>query len=131
MNMTEFIETVISRGIAAAKKDYDKPEQSDKLKGSLEGFELCRGKNPKQLEELLAAARNDTIEAHRNQATDYWVIRCREVEIEWVCNVVSAVLANQGFQPIVATTARGVLMANDIFRSEGCLTPRDETPAET
>lgn len=103
-----FLEEVISQGIAGAKADY-KP--SDKLKGSIAGFEACRGKNIPELTELLSAARIATWDARQREASDYWWFRCYECEVEWVCNCVSACLLNQGLPTIVPPTARGVMQA--------------------
>ena len=37
----------------------------------------------------------------------YWYARCFALEVEWVCNVVSAMLMNEGRPTIVTPTARG------------------------
>ena len=44
----------------------------------------------------------------------YWRQRCKEAEVEWVCNVVSAMLSANGMAPIpgIYITARGVLAAS-------------------
>jgi len=110
-----FLERIINEGIEAAKESYKK----DALKrdGAIEGFEACRGLEPKQLLELLGDARAMTQEAFNDQSDDYWRIRCREAEIEWVCNVVSAMLHNQGIKPIVPPTARGMMKAASILNA--------------
>lgn len=129
MNLVEFLHQVIEHGITGAKADYCKPEQADKLRGSLAGFEACRGKNPKELLELLQEASKDTQKAHLDWAGNYWEVRCREAEIEWVCNVVSAVLVmSKAGPPITMVTARGVMAANRILKADGCIMVRDETP---
>jgi hypothetical protein len=53
MNYHEFLERVVDEGIAAAKAYYTRPEQKQKLDGSIAGFEACRGKTPPELKELL------------------------------------------------------------------------------
>lgn len=40
------------------------------------------------------------------ESDTYWFKRCYELEIGWVCNVVSALLVHQGRDPIVPVTAR-------------------------
>lgn len=124
MNLIEFTDRVINQGIEAAKEDYK--DSPDKLRGSLAGFEACRGKNPGELAELLLRANRDTQEAfHRadsgNGGDNFWEIKCRAAEIEWVCNVVSAVLVQNGFPAIVPVTCGGVLAANRIISSEGTI----------
>jgi len=112
MDYNTFLERVINEGIEAAKEDYkDDPQKRD---GSVEGFEACRGLRPHELYELLQDSGKAQQKAFREQSNDYWRIRCRQAEIEWVCNVVSAMLANSGLTPIITPTARGVQKAASI-----------------
>lgn len=105
---------IIEEGIEAARQDYTRPDDADKLRGSVEGFEMCRDLDPGGLAGVLERARKDTLQAHRDEAPDYWRIRCAELEVEWVCNVLSAVLMNQGLPVIVPPTARGAMKAAEI-----------------
>lgn len=118
LTLGDLLERVIDDGIDAARRDYGKPDDLLKLAGSLAGFHACRGRTPAQLAVLLSEARADTQAAYRAgpdpAATRYWYWRCRELEVEWVCNVVSAVLMNEGLPTIVPPTARGVLKAADV-----------------
>ena len=126
MNYEGFLNQVIDEGIAGAKEDYCKPEDADKLKGSLLGFEECRGKDVIELTVLLDGARKKTIEKHRDSAPDYWYWRCREGEIEWVVNVVSALMLATKRTPIINPTARGYMkMAEIIRKDEGCMAVRE------
>lgn len=66
MTYLETLERIINDGIEAAKEDYgrkDSPENKARLKGSIEGFEACRGKTPEQLARLLADERCKTNQA--------------------------------------------------------------------
>lgn len=109
----EFLTKIIDDGIAAARKDYaDSPE---KLKGSVAGFEACRGRDPAGLMELRSQAAEATARAFRERVNNYWEIRCYEAEVEWTCNVVSAALVNQGQEPIYPPTARGLMKAAEIL----------------
>jgi hypothetical protein len=121
MNLQIFIERIINDGIEAAKADYNKPEDKDRLIGALEGFELCRGKNFDELGVILKKAMKDTSDAHAKRAPDYWKIRCREAEIEWVCNTVSAIMLVNGSSVIIQPTCRGMMKANEIVGTEGLL----------
>jgi len=120
MDYLKFLERVVNEGIEAAKADYTKPQQKSKLEGSIEGFEACRGKSPEEILKLLTDARLKTLQAFHDvhdekvESDEYWKIRCRESEIEWTANCVSAVLANQGLPTIVPPTARGTLKAAEI-----------------
>lgn len=120
MTYTEALSSIIDQGMEAARKDYDREDQKSKLEGSLEGFERCRDKTPQQLKEVLDSAKVSTYQAlhdsHEDKITtdQYWKIRCCEAEIEWVCNVVSSILHNQGLPTIITPTARGMMKAAEI-----------------
>jgi hypothetical protein len=116
MNFIEALNCVIDDGINAASLDYNKPSQKNKLDGSIRGFEDCRNKNPIELKQLLIEANETSKNKMLKNAHDYWYWRCRTIEIEWVCNVMSCILdANK--QPIIANvmTARGMIKAADII----------------
>jgi len=115
----EFLETVIRDGIAGVMADYATPRDKDKLEGALKGFEECRGKNPKELLELLEQAKAKVWEAQCELVDRYWYWRCREAEIEWVCNVTGTVVGMNG------VTAMGVLKAAEVLaKMNGCLSIR-------
>lgn len=115
MNHQEFLTTVIEDGIEGARFSYKQPHNTIKLKGSLQGFEECRGKEVEELAKLLKEAEKTTQEAMMAQSPDYWFWRCRHLEIEWVCNVVSAVLYNENQPVIIQPSARGMVKAAEIL----------------
>jgi len=119
MTIERFLSRVIDDGIAAAKDDYTRPDQEEKLRGSIAGFEACRGKNAEGLKELLESSRTATQDAHQREAADYWWYRCYELEVEWVCNCFSAILANEGLPVIITPTARGTMKAAEIVGVKG------------
>lgn len=113
MTHDEFLNQIITRGIAACERDYaDRPAMRE---GSIAGFEACRGKTADQLRQLLQDAYRNTLQARHDRSPDYWRTRCFELEVEWVCNVVSAAAISSGGPFIVPPTARGVLMAAQIL----------------
>jgi hypothetical protein len=117
MDYDAFLTRVIDEGIEAVKKDYpgSTPAKKMKREGSIEGFEACRGLKPDELKDLLHDASKTVQVAYREQSDDYWRIRCREAEIEWVCNVMGAMMVAQGLRPIVPPTARGTMKAAAIL----------------
>jgi len=123
----DFLNRTIEDGIAGAKADY--ALDKTRLDGALRGFEECRRKDVAGLIALLTEAREKTFERYREQADDYWYWRCREAEVEWVCNVVSSLITAMGgaFMPITSPTARGYLKMAEIVRSDGCLTVRPDS----
>lgn len=92
-----FLTRVIDEGIEAANQDYN----GRKLDGAVDGFEACRGKLPNQFNALLGEARA-RMRPHVAGAEDFWYWRCYEAEVEWVMNVVSAMLVNEGKEPLMS-----------------------------
>lgn len=113
----DFLHQLIKEGIAAARADYqgDRDHHQAKLAGSIDGFEACRGKQPKEILELLEQAKVHSeqafIRVNEKEISDgeYWKTRCYMMEIEWMANCVSAMLVNQGLPPVVYPTYRAVL----------------------
>jgi hypothetical protein len=125
MKYFEFLAKVIEDGVEAAKKDYTRPAQQCKLHGSLAGFEICKEKGMVELKAILKEAQEASFEMSFGGSPDmkvdaetYWFKKCYEAEIEWVCNVVSAMMLNHGVRPIVRPTARGVQKAAEILNGE-------------
>lgn len=118
MDYGTFLNRIIEDGIAAAEKDYVDDQQ--KRDGAVRGFNECRGKSPEELVVLWTEASKRAQDAHLEDAGDYWFWRCRNAEIEWVCNVVSAMLVNQGKPPLFSwhPTAHGGMKAAEILRAE-------------
>lgn len=119
MNYTEFLTKVVDNGIEAARQSYNRPDQKDKLAGSVAGFQACRDKGPIELKGLLEASAVARADARKNDHDRYWWYRCYEAEVEWVCNVVSCMLINQKMPPIVPPTARGMVAASKILGVAG------------
>jgi hypothetical protein len=117
MNILEALNQIIDKGIEAVKRDYK--EGTDKYNGSIAGFEECRNKNPGELANLLIKSRQDTQKAFLRASKDitegYWFVRCFELEVEWVCNVLSAILQNNHLPVIVVPTCRGIMTAAEII----------------
>lgn len=118
----DVLHRLINAGIEAAREDYKDGEgRADKLAGSIDGFEACRGLQPPALLELLADAGKRMQEAfvrvNEKEISDgeYWRVRCRQAEIEWMANCVSAIMMNEGLTPIVPPTARAVLAVAQIL----------------
>lgn len=116
MSYQDFLTRVIDEGIEAAKTDYAGQKENDRLDGSIAGFEACRNKQPNELFEVFKEASEYMNKAFREQATNYWYFRCYQAEVEWVCNVVSALLYNEG-QPAILSylpTVNGMMKAASI-----------------
>lgn len=113
----QVLEHVINDGLEAVKDSYK--EGSNKLKGSIAGFESCRNKTVQELEQLLNEASQMVYNARLIEHEDYWFWRCKQAEIEWVCNVISVILLNEKLPIITAPTARGVLKAAEILKRLG------------
>jgi hypothetical protein len=114
MTFNDFLNAIIDDGSEAARFSYRQPRNRLKLDGSLRGFEECRGLDIEALSKLLQQARGATQIKYREQAEDYWYWRCRDAEIEWVCNVISAYLMKVGKPTIIPPTVRGLTKAAEI-----------------
>jgi len=117
MGYTEFLTKVIDEGIEAAKSDYTEESKKLELEGSIAGFEACRNKSPEELIEVWNEASKKMNDAFGEQRDNYWWFRCFQLEVEWVCNVVSAMLMNQGkYSPLLSwlPTVRGAMKAASI-----------------
>ena len=119
MLLIDAMNLIIDDGIEAAKLDYSKLKDDLKRRGAIQGFEECRGRTPTEIAVLLEEANESVRRAMRDQAPDYWYWRCREAEIEWVANVISAILHAQGQPGIVPPTARGMFKAAEIIGVKG------------
>ena len=122
MEFNKFLTAIIDKGIQACKRDYKRTDQKSILKGSIAGFEACRGKNTLELPQLLDEARkssNDwTMQSDHKSKKDidkHWYLRGFVLEVEWVCNVASCALYNQGLPTIIPPTARGMITASKIL----------------
>jgi hypothetical protein len=99
----KFLTKVIEIGITAAQRDYTDPL---KIEGSIEGFNLCKGRWPEELQLILSNCRGKTKVAYVLNAEDYWKTRCCEAEVEWVCGCLSAFLRSEGISDPYVPTAR-------------------------
>lgn len=115
MMYVEALDQCIDDGIEAARQSYIKPRDKLKLEGSIQGFEDCRTKTPVQLLTLLTEAGEKVVEVHREGGEQYWFWRCRQLEIEWVCNVMSHIQVANGGEAFAIMTARGGIKAADII----------------
>jgi hypothetical protein len=115
MNYEEALNKIINDGIEAAKQSYAKPGDELKLNGAIAGFEACRGLSPTSIGELMKKAFKTAEVCAVVQDPEYWYWRCRALEIQWVANVISAILDAQRLPVIVHPTVRGVKKAAEII----------------
>jgi len=125
MTYQKFLNRVIEDGIQAAKDVYTDPKDIDRLKGSIAGFEACRGKSPTELSELRVKANSQALVLHSGQISEYWFNLSFDWEVSWVCNCVSATLANEGLPTIVPPTYHGLMKAAEILETEKIKNTRD------
>lgn len=116
MDYYEFLNRVIDEGIEAATADYTEESDKERLEGSIAGFNACRNLLPEQLVETWQKATDDMNQAHLEQKENYWWFRCFQAEVEWVLNVVSAMLVNEGQDALLSwlPTVNGMMKAASI-----------------
>lgn len=113
MSYDEFVQEVCKQGLLSVKSEY--AEGSDRLTGAVDGFVHClkQPRDPAALASKLAHAQQLTKSAYGSDT--YERCRWRELQVEWVCNVVSAMLVNERQVPIINPTARGTMQAHRIL----------------
>ncbi len=120
MEYKEFLKQVIDSGIEGAKQSYAKNQRKDMLEGSIAGFEACRGKGPDELRVIFNEVESYQRQAMIDRSDNYWFFRCYQAEVEWVCNLVSALLHVNNIEPILPylPTCMAMLRANEILTSK-------------
>jgi hypothetical protein len=111
----QLLDRLISDGIAEVRAAYAAPADHHLRDGAVSGFEACRGKTPLELVALWTTTREENhqirtaCQRHQRDSQDYWQSRYKEFQIEFVCNVISAGLINNGQVPLLAhlPTIRG------------------------
>lgn len=121
MTYEQLLNHIIADGIAEVTERY--AEDAPKREGAIAGFNACRGKSPAQLEALYYEHAHVTVARLLDKATNvdaYWHARLAELQVEWVCNVVSAA---PGMTPVLShlPTVRGALKYAAIVGVEGAL----------
>lgn len=117
MDYNEFLNRVINEGISSATADYTDAKDKNRLDGSIAGFEACRDLTPNELVDMFKTASKYMNEAFGDKHSDYWYFRCYQAEVEWVLNVVCAMLYNQGLEVPVShlPTYNGLMKAASIL----------------
>lgn len=127
MTYEEFLNEVIDRAIKGVKADYE--EGTPKYRGSMEGLNICRDKQPSELHTAWVLAGQGVADRMRRVPHEdedeirFW--QCYRAEVEWVCNVMSAMLMNEGRPTIIPPTARGVMVAAEILGIGSTITEAD------
>ena len=115
MDERTFLNLVIDDGLTEVVLAYPGPNGQMRREGCTRGFEDCRGLDGDGLLRLRDDAREATAAAMRGQAPDYWFWRCRELQVEWVLNVLSAARHANGMPTLVTPTMRGMAKAAHVL----------------
>lgn len=121
MRYQDFLRRAVEESIIAATEDFAKHnEKRYVIEGSLAGLRACLDLSPPQLKNLLARAyRVHQASFHKTSIARYWRVTSFMHEVEWICNVVSVVLWNQGIDTIVVPTQRAAILAQRITLEGG------------
>lgn len=114
MILADVLNFTIDDGIESLREQLTGRIDRMRFEGGRDGFEACRGKEPHEIVELLAAATMRREEARQASAPDYWYHRYFEVQIEYVASVMSVALMQHGLPPIATVTARSVIRYAEI-----------------
>lgn len=106
----EVLDSIINDGIAEISYIMDKPYDKHKLAGAIAGFNACRNREPLELVEIHKETNGylrEMIKGGRTNADEYWWFRYYRLEVEWVCDVISAFYSaylNQGKKSLLPNT---------------------------
>jgi hypothetical protein len=115
MNYEAFLERLVNDGVAEVSQVYKSEDKKRQREGALAGFEACRGKKIMEFPALLAEAKYKSGSAYNEKDEgNYWYWRYYELQVEWVCNCLSAVLQNEKLPTIVPPTVRACMKAAEI-----------------
>ena len=120
MPYAQLLDRIITDGIVEVREAYADPKDHHKRDGAIQGFEACRGKSPADLVALWSAAEKIAAQIARERRENspmdgdvaaYWRQRYKAMQIEFVCNVISVGLVNNGQPPLLGhlPTARGAM----------------------
>ena len=127
MTYEQLLDRIISDGLTEVHEAYNTPEDCHKRDGAIEGFEACRNKTPPELVALWTTTEEETRQIraacreNRREQQDYWRIRYKELQIEFVCNVISVGLTSSGQAPLLPhlPTLRGARKYTEIVGTQG------------
>lgn len=118
MLLVDVLNFVIDDGIESLRVQCAGHADRMRFEGGRDGFEACRGKEPWEIREILAAATARRLAAHEEGDPEYLRIRWHEAQVEMVAAVMSAALVQHGLPPIVSVTARSVIRYAEIVGVE-------------
>lgn len=115
MKYEDFLQVIVQESLIAARDSYS--DSPDRLSGAESGLRACLGKSPDELKMVLKQAQEMSKEARFDRSDNYWEVRCYEIEVEWVCDCISAILVKNGREPILGKpTKRGIMNADRVMR---------------
>lgn len=122
-----FLDRVIEDGVTSVTREYAEPKGHHKRDGAIAGFNACRYKTPAELFEAFHQSGRDVDVARQGITADspradamriYQWHRYHQLQVEWVCNVMSYALQYNGIrtQPILPgqPTARAAMKYAEI-----------------
>lgn len=96
MPYPDTLNAIIDERESDARGHFVRPNQRIRLEGALDGLSACRGLGPENIAALLDEALRRREQASRGREGAYWFWRERELQIEHVLGVLSAILAANG-----------------------------------
>jgi len=119
MTYREFVTRIIIEGITELGIPADYSATEADCAGALAGYLACREcESAPELGILLAFARNkhaEVIAAPVPDATACVFAARFAQSVEWVCNCTSALLLNEGLQPLTRPTSRGIMKCSELL----------------
>lgn len=116
MRLSEFQARIIEDRLRIVSEDYK--SEPDKRAGCIAGLELCRGKKPHELADILILANTALSRAFETKSPKYWEVAMFHAEIELVVDTVSAALQSLGLKPLIDPTREAYARAAQLLDFE-------------
>lgn len=111
----DFLDKVIADCETSANTHYS--SSPSELESALNALKTCKAKTPGELKDIYESAVSASREARFEKSSKYTEIRCHEIEVEFICDAVSAILVNSGEEPILGKpTKKGFAKAHSVVK---------------
>lgn len=106
MILSEVLHLLVEDGIEETRHAQSEPGRQGLRRGATDAYEACRGREPGELSDLLAAAAIARVEGARRDADDLDYLTGYETAVEFVAAVMSCAFEYHRLPPITRITLK-------------------------
>ena len=106
MILSEVLHLLVEDGIEEARHSGMQPGRGRIAQGRIDAYEMCRGREPGEIQDILSIAAIARVEASRKDDEDVDYLIGYEAAVEFVASVMSCALEYHGLPPITRITMR-------------------------